>query len=169
VRTAPFFAVGAVLVPVNMWFQARITEDWIGTGSFIQHLLGAGAVVWFYLSKAILPVNLIFVYPQWHIQTNQLRRWLPLAATLIATGVLWQHRRGWSRPLLLAWAYFCVALAPVWGFTQVGFMRHSLVADHYQHIALIGVTTLAAAGWGTWRARTRGAAAWAANATRSRS
>ena len=37
------------------------------------------------------------------------------------------------------------------GFTDVGFMKYSLVADHYQHIAIIGVIALAAAGWSIWR------------------
>jgi tetratricopeptide (TPR) repeat protein len=39
------------------------------------------------------------------------------------------------------------------GFTDVYFMKFSLVADHYQHLALIGVTSLAAAGWTAWRPR----------------
>ena len=57
-----------------------------------------------------------------------------------------QRKRG--RPFLFAWGFFCVALLPVMGFTDVGFMRYSLVADHYEHIAIIAVVALAAAGWG---------------------
>ena len=53
----------------------------------------------------------------------------------------------WGRPLLFAWLFFCVALVPVLGFTDVGFMQYSLVADHYQHIAMIAVVAAAAAGW----------------------
>ena len=60
---------------------------------------------------------------------------------------------------MFAWGFFCVSLVPVMGFTDVGFMKYSLVADHYQHIAIIGVIALAAAGWSIWhqRARTQGA------------
>ena len=36
--------------------------------------------------------------------------WLPLLAALIITAVLWRYRNGWSRPLLFAWGFFCVAL-----------------------------------------------------------
>jgi tetratricopeptide (TPR) repeat protein len=57
-----------------------------------------------------------------------------------------------------------VALIPVMGFTDITFMEYSLVADHYQHIALIGVVALVAAGWSTWRQRMRGQARWAADA-----
>ncbi len=70
-----------------------------------------------------------------------------LLAALAVTAVLWRYREGWSRPFLFAWGFFCVALVPVMGFTDVGFMKYSLVADHYQHIAIIGVIALAAAGW----------------------
>ena len=49
--------------------------------------------------------------------------WLPLAAGIL-TGLLWRHRHSaWSRPLLFAWGFFCVALVPVMGFTDVGFMQ----------------------------------------------
>jgi tetratricopeptide (TPR) repeat protein len=53
--------------------------------------------------------------------------------------------------VLWAWIFFGVALLPVMGFTDVGYMRHSLVADHYEHIALVGILGLVAAaaatGW----------------------
>jgi len=45
---------------------------------------------------------------------------------------------------------------PVMGFTDVGFMIFSLVSDHYQHIAIIGVITLASAIWSVWYRRVHG-------------
>ncbi len=163
VRTAPFFVVAVVLAGVNVWFQTHGTGVEYRSVGFVERLLGAGTVVWFYLYKAILPLNLAFVYPQWRIESGNLLWWLPLMAALVVTAVLWRYRAGWSRPLLFAWGFFCVALAPVLGFIDVGFMQFSPVADHYQHIALIGVIALAAAGWSRWHERTRGAARWAAN------
>ncbi len=41
------------------------------------------------------------------------------------------------------------------GFTDVGFMKYSLVADRYQHIAIIGMIALVAAGWSIWHERSR--------------
>jgi tetratricopeptide (TPR) repeat protein len=46
------------------------------------------------------------------------------------------------------------------GFTDIYFMRYSLVADHYQHLAVIGAIALAAAGWCAWRQRIPRAAQW---------
>jgi len=162
VRIAPFFVITLVLGGVNVWFQTHGTGEEFRTASFMQRLLGAGGVVWFYLYTALLPINLAFVYPQWNIQAGNPLWWLPLPAAVAVTAVLWRYRESWSRPLLFAWGFFCVALAPVMGFTDVGYMRFSLVADHYQHIAIIGVIALVSAVWSVWHQRARGGAHWTA-------
>ncbi len=156
---APFFAVAAILVAVNVWFQTHGTHEVIRQADGVQRLLGAAAALWFYLYKAVAPVGLIFVYPQWHVDAGTLLWWLPLIGVIAVTALLYIKRRT-ARPTLFAWGYFCVLLLPVLGFTDVFFMRYSLVADHYQHLALIGVLALAAAGWDRWRRHPRGAA-WA--------
>ena len=157
IRTAPFFLVAVVFSAVNVWCQTHGMEVAICRAGFFERLLGAGCVIWFYLYKAILPVNLAFIYPQWRIETGNLLWWLPLLAALAVTAALWCYRKTWSRPFLLAWGFFCVALTPVMGFRDSLFMQVSLVADHYQHIALIGVIALASAGFSAWSLHTRAA------------
>ena len=162
VRTAPFFLVAIALTGVHVWFQTHGIAEVIRSAGFTERLLGAGCVVWFYLYKALLPINLVFVYPQWQINTTNLLWWLPLLATVAVTGVLWWYRNSWSRPFFFAWGFFCVALVPVMGFTDVYFLKYALVADHYQHIAIIGVIALASALWSAWCRQGRGGAHWAA-------
>jgi tetratricopeptide (TPR) repeat protein len=165
-QSVPFFLIAAALTGVNIYFQTYVANIGdIRTADFTQRLLGAGAVVWFYLYKALLPVNLLIIYPQWHIETAYWLWWLPLLAAFAVTAVLWLYRKSWARPVLFAWGFFCLALAPVMGFTDVGFMRIALVSDHYLHIAVIGVIALAAALSSVWRRRARGAAHAAAVAT----
>jgi tetratricopeptide (TPR) repeat protein len=156
VRTAPFFLVSIVLTCVNLWFQTHGAHSEIRHAGPVERVLGAAAAVWFYLFKALLPIHLAFIYPQWHIRADEVRWWLPLLAAALCTGVLWWFRRSWSRAALATWVFFCVSLAPVLGFTDVAFMEHSLVADHYQHVAIIGVLALVAAGWGACRRQTSG-------------
>jgi protein O-mannosyl-transferase len=145
---APFFVVAVVLTLVDLWFQTHGGGQVIREATPIQRLLGAGAVVWFYLGKALLPVHLAFIYPQWRIDAANPLWWLPLTAASALTGFLvWQRnsvQAGWVRPVLFAWLFFCIALFPVMGFTDVGYMMHSLVSDHYEHIALIAVVALLA-------------------------
>jgi protein O-mannosyl-transferase len=160
VRIAPFFLLALVLTVVNIWFQTHGKDIEIRNAGFAERLLGAGGVVWFYLYKAIMPFDLEFIYPQWHIEMGNPMWWLPLLAAIIVTAVLWVYRKAWSRSLLFAWGFFCVSLVPVMGFTDVGFMKYSLVADHYQHIAIIGVIALAAAGWSIWHEQARNTPHW---------
>ena len=49
------------------------------------------------------------------------------------------------RGLVFAWSVFCLALLPVMGLTDVSCLRYSLVADHYQYIAILAVVAGVAA------------------------
>jgi Tfp pilus assembly protein PilF len=146
--TIPFFAISLALTYVNVFFQTHAGITVIRNVSFLNRLLGAGAAVWFYLGKAIWPTNLSFVYPKWEIDPHDLHWWLPLLAAIAVTVVLvWGRKQKWGGAALVAWGVFCTALLPALGFVDVGFMRYSLVADHYQHLALIPVLVLAAAAF----------------------
>jgi protein O-mannosyl-transferase len=140
-RLAPFFALAALLGAVNVWYRARdphidVEVDVLGAA------LRAGCAVWFYLSKALLPLDLAFMYPPWRIDPGQAIWWLPLAAAAAVTFLLWRRRHGSGRAPLFAWAFYCVALSPAVGLTETPF-----VEDHYQHLALAAVVAFAAAGW----------------------
>jgi tetratricopeptide (TPR) repeat protein len=161
VRVIPFLVLAGVMSGVSVWFQTRGENIVFRSAGFTERLLGAGGVPWFYLYEALFPVDLYFVYPMWHIRIGSILWWMPLAASLAVTAILWMYRKRWGRPLLFAWGFFCVALLPAAGFADVGFMRYSLVADHYQHIAIIGVCALPAAGWGIWRRPRRSRIGWA--------
>ncbi len=146
-RTAPFWVVAVVLAAVNVWFQTHGSGQAIRDVTLAQRIAGAGAAIWFYLMKAVAPVQLAFIYPQWNIQTENFIWWLPLLAAIAVTVWLWRQRNGtWGRATLAAWACFVISLLPVLGFTDVGFMRFSLVADHYEHLALVSIVALVAAG-----------------------
>ena len=150
---SPVFVLAGILTKVNLWFQVRDTGTVFRSAGLLDRLLGAAGTIWFYLYKAVFPLQLDPIYRQWDIQGGNPLWWLPLAAAVGVTAVLWLYRNGWGRPLLFAWGFFCVAIFPVMGFTDVGFMRHSLVADRYQHLAIIGVVALAAAGCMAWRGK----------------
>jgi protein O-mannosyl-transferase len=157
-RIAPFLLICGLLTCVNIWFQTHGAETVFRKISAIDRILGAAGVVWFYLAKAVLPVQLRFFYPQWEISANNFLWWLPLAAAIGVTLLLWSRRKSaWGRPSFAAWLYFCICLIPVMGFTDVGYMQYSLVADHYQHLAIIGPIALAAAAWSVWNRRSQAA------------
>jgi protein O-mannosyl-transferase len=60
--------------------------------------------------------------------------------------LLWLFRHRIGRGPLACVLYFAITLFPALGYFNVYPMRYSFVADHFQHLATIGLTTLAAAG-----------------------
>jgi protein O-mannosyl-transferase len=146
-RSAPFFAASLALGLITMWFERHQTA-WhiVRDDSFWSRLAGAGWAVWFYLYKALLPLNLVAIYPLWRVDAT--RAWSYVPGLLVVAGFLlcWRYRRSWGNAWLLCAGYFVVMLLPVLGFVNIGFMAFSLVADHWQYFAIIAPLALLAEG-----------------------
>ncbi len=113
--------------------------------TFASHLAVAGSVPWFYLCKAVLPVHLTVIYPEWQIADSQ---WTSYMLGVILVGVLtlsWWKRNKWGRPVLFALGYFVTMLFPVLGFWDQTFYRYASVADHWQYYSIIAPIALAVA------------------------
>ena len=145
-RVVPFLLIAVVLGLVTMRFQADACgHEPVRPEGFWSRLAGAGWAVWFYLYKALLPINLAFVYPRWRVDQRSALSYIPLVLLVAAFVVCWLWRRQWGRSPLFCLAYFVVMLLPVLGFINIYYMIYSLVADHWQYFAIIAPVTLAAA------------------------
>jgi len=143
----PFFALAVAIGSISFWFQSHraIGADIVRTDGFCARLAGAGWAIWFYAYKALLPFGLRSIYPRWQIDGGEWWSYLP---GLLVAGVFvacWRTRRTWGKGPLWGFFYFVVMLSPVLGFLNIGFMKFSLVADHWQYFAIIGPIALFAA------------------------
>ena len=137
-RTAPFFLVSLILSLVTIWFQYTnaIGDIPVRTDGFAARLAGAGWAVWFYLYKALLPINLLFVYPRWGIDPHLPLVYVPGVLLVVVMALLWWLRKRIGRGPLFALVAYMALLFPVVGFFDIYFMAYSLVADHWQYPAM---------------------------------
>ena len=144
--SVPYFLPALVLALVTIvQHQRALAGTVMRTGGFASRLATAGWIPWFYLHKALLPIDLTVIYPTWEIDPT---RWISYVPGVILVGcflVFWWKRQTWGRPLLFGLGYFVVMLFPVLGFFDQAFYELSLVADHWQYYSIIGVIALVVA------------------------
>ncbi len=147
-RTGPYFAMALVFGVLTVWFQTHqaVREEIVQTENFWARLTDAGMAVWFYLGKALLPVNLCMIYPRWTVEAGSLRAFTPLLLLLGIFLACWWYRKSWGGHVLFALGCFVASLFPVLGFFDMYFMVLSRVSDHFAYLALIPIVALVAAG-----------------------
>jgi tetratricopeptide (TPR) repeat protein len=149
-RAIPFLAFSLASGLATIWFQHNraMQPHSMPTAGAATRFTAAGWTPWFYLYKALLPVNLTVIYPKWVIDPSSWVSYLPGIILLAGLTLSWWKRATWGRPLFFSLAYFLVVLFPVLGFFDQSFHRYSLVADHWQYYSIIGVIALVVAGGG---------------------
>ncbi len=146
-RAGPYVALGLALGLTTVWFQQyrALGGNTLRTEGFLPRLAAAGWVPWFYLTKVLLPLNLVVVYPKWQIAASRWLSWVSGIMLVACFALFWRKRGSWGRPCLFGLGYFVVTLFPVLGFFDQGFYHYSLVADHWQYFSMVGAVALAVA------------------------
>jgi Flp pilus assembly protein TadD len=147
VKVAPIFLMALAAGVLSIWTQhLRGADDSHWIRAWPEHLVTAGAAVWFYLGKLLWPHPLLMIYPQGTVAPARPFVYLPLLTVAGILYLFWLKRESWSRPWFFAFAYFLVALLPGLGLAQNTFFEYSLVFDHFQYLASMGPLALAGAG-----------------------
>jgi Flp pilus assembly protein TadD len=149
-HTGPFFVLALAFGLMSVWFQkhqalASATAI-LQPASFFERLAVAGRIPWFYLGKALLPINLNLYYPRWNPNAASVTAYLPGLLFCALLVLCWWFRRGWGRHVLFGLGCFAVMLFPVLGFFDSQFLTMWQVSDHLQYQPLMAVVALAAAG-----------------------
>jgi Flp pilus assembly protein TadD len=138
VPLAPFLALslGFGLLVIQFQHGRALGETEIVLPGWTGRLAGAATAFWFYLGKALWPVDLATIYPRWDLDPPHPGH-LALAALTLGAGVALAFRRSPpARAAAFALGSYALLLAPALGLVKMSFMRHGLVADHFQHAAL---------------------------------
>src|ERR1043166_2797305 len=145
-RVTPFaFLAVTFLVISIIWlrYSESLGKDVHQTKVIVGHVAGAGWAVWFYLFKALLPINLTIVYPFLTFDAFSFLSHLPWILLLAGAAWLCRNRNGWARPYVFGLGYFVISLLLALPNSFPSDMLYAPVADHWQHLAIIGVIALA--------------------------
>lgn len=155
-RLAPFAFVAVVVTLADLSFYAGREPLAFGF-SFVERALLAARALWTYALKLVWPSPLPVIYPQWEVGAADPLGWLALLAAPALAAALWFGRRRFGRGPLAGALFFAVTLSPVLGFVDYGYLQFAFLADRYQYLASIGLTTALVAGAAAFAARRPGA------------
>lgn len=147
-RMLPYFAVALILGLVTVYFQtSHYAEiDVVRARGFITRIIGAGAAIFFYVGKFILPTDLLPMYPRWSLNPPSLSHVLTVPLLVLTLLAIWTKRATWGRHALLGIGFFLINLLPVIGLCRMTWMNISWVADHLVYIPMIGLIGATVAG-----------------------
>ena len=138
----PFFFISVIVGTLELWFHNIHKDQYLaifpyGIG---ERIAVGGRVFFFYLYKAVMPLNLSFVYPRWDINLMNPGVYLPALAVMLMTVSIFclKHR---FPSLFALFFFYLLNIFPVMGFIDIYYMRYSRVADHWQYLSLIAVVT----------------------------
>ncbi len=146
--SAPFFAVallsGLVTTAAGVWGRqfSHLAPHFLPPDGVWGRVALAGLASAFYVSKAILPVQLLPVYPLWHIHPSSVLTWLPWLGFATVIAWCWHQRRGWGRAALFGLGFFFINLLPCPGFLPAPNMGYAWVMDHFLYLPLLGLIAL---------------------------
>ncbi len=146
-RLSPFFVLSIAFGGMTVWFQTHGLLKGVAaqTEGFWARLAAAGWAIWFYLGKALLPINLNLMYPRWTVDAAAPVSYLPLLVLAGLFVLFWWYRGTWVRHPLFALFCFVVTLLPVLGFLDMYFLNISRVSDHFEYLPMTALIALAAA------------------------
>jgi tetratricopeptide (TPR) repeat protein len=171
----PLFVIGAGMALLTSHVeQTNVIGSHYAIGDWrlspVQRVLIAARALWFYPMKLILPLELTFTYPRWHVDPSDPLQWLPIVGVIFVTVALWALRKRIGRAPLTAWLIYAGVLVPALGFFDIYPMRYSFVADHFQYHASAAMIALIVGGAVYWFRRvTRSAVAAGAAAANEQS
>ncbi len=143
-KLLPFFCVAVLMGGITVWLEMHQVGA-IGSEydlSWLQRCLIASKALLFYAQKIVIPYPLVFNYPRWELDTdNLLALWPLLVIVLSAAGLamLWKQQ---YRGMVCAILYYAITLFPALGFFNVYPFRYSFVADHFQYLASLGILVI---------------------------
>jgi protein O-mannosyl-transferase len=146
-RLTPFFGAAVAAGVTTIWFEAHRVgaKSLIATLPLWERMEAAGAAFWFYVWKALLPVDLTPMYEGW-VDTTAAAHTASAGVllALLVTALAFTWRRV-GAPVALGVICYLLMLLPLLGIFDTNYFAYSHIADHWQYHALPGLLVTCAA------------------------
>lgn len=129
--------MGSLTTYLEAHRAGAIGEAW--SFSAPERLLIASRVLLFYVWKIILPINMIFLYPQWPIHPELPSAYWPVMVLVAIGGLLWWRRNKIPFLVWFALGHYAITILPASGIINFYFMRYSFVQNHFSYLAGLGI------------------------------
>jgi protein O-mannosyl-transferase len=135
---ALFFIPSAVIGLIAVGWYPEIPFEFVASRSLWVKLGEASYLVFFYLSKILVPINLSFVYYNWR---GEMPEWILLLSffALFFSAIIgfFYRQHAVVKGIFFSLLCFIVLMFPVLGFFDIYFMSYSPAADHWQYPAYL--------------------------------
>ncbi|MBC7540493.1 MAG: tetratricopeptide repeat protein, partial [Bacteriovorax sp.] len=133
-----FFIPSAVIGLIAVRWYPEIPFEFLASRSLWVKLGEASYLVFFYLSKIFLPINLSFVYYNWRGEMPEWILFLSFFSLFFSVVLGFLYRKHIVfKGIFYSLLSFIVLMFPVLGFFDIYFMRYSPASDHYQYPAYL--------------------------------
>jgi len=146
-QIVPFVLLGAAMGFLSIWWEQNVHNvkmTGLALGP-VERILVASRAIWFYLYKLVWPTDLSFSYTKWEIDPADPLQYGWLAALGLVLLAGWRWRGALGRGIISGFVFFVATLVPMLGFFILWTFTYTYVADHYQYVAAVGITTIIAA------------------------
>jgi len=146
-RLVPYFVVSALMgFRTIALYKAGIAQGLctVEEGLGVR-LLAAGDALWFYITKALVPIGLCAEYPTCAYSEGTLLSLMPGVAWIVLLGLLFILKNKMELTPFGGLAFFTINLLPVLGIIPMPFQVVSRVSDHFVYVPLVGVCLVI--GW----------------------
>jgi len=134
--TVPFFVISLCFGLIAIGTEPA---DYIELPLLHRPFLAASAIC-FYVSKIVLPIEIVHIYPRWNIDSASFEWWIPIIILIVATILLYRFRKKFGIFFWWGLANFLVALVPVLGIVKFGSLGISFVSNHFLYLPMLGIS-----------------------------
>ena len=132
---APFFLLSLLFIMISMATEGGSIVDL----PMVRRPFIAAAAICYYVSKAVVPIDIVPIHAKWNVGPTGLVWWAFLLAVAASGYIIIRFGTRVSREFLWGSGSFLFPLLPAIGIVGFGWLQLSYVGDHLAYFSIAGM------------------------------